>query len=317
MSQSSWAYDAPSGVYKNHDMSAQLRFAAIAETKFMQFVKPEPGYGRKQGESVTITRVSTLAQPTNARLSEANRIPEDSISISTKAITVVEWGRAVPYTSLLEDLSVFNIESIVQRNLRDQMKLVLDSACADAFTSSDSKIKATPTGVGSISFGTSGVAPATALANLNVYHVEQIRDYMFGTLKMPAYEGDDYICLLATKAKRGIVSDPDWEVWHKYTDPASKYNGEIGRLENIRFIEINNFNALSNGIGSGSIMGEAVFFGADAVAMAVVLDPELRAGIPEDFGRLKKVAWYGIAEWGVVYDTANAGEARIIHLTSL
>jgi hypothetical protein len=49
----------------------------------------------------------------------------------------------------------------------------------------------------------------------------------------------------------------------------------------------------------------------------VVIDPELRAAIPGDFGRQKAVAWYGILDFGVIWDTANPGEAKIVHVTSL
>jgi len=317
MSNFTWTYDAPSGVYKNHAMSNELRYAAIAEAKFMQFVKPESGYGRKMGESISITRVAVLAVPTNGRLSETDRIPEQELTITSKSITVNEWGRAVPYTSLSDDLGKFNVENIIQKTLKDQLKITMDNAVAATFMGSDAKICASPTGVASISFGTAGTAPATALANLNVYHVEQIRDYMYSTLRIPPVEGDDYVCILSTKAKRGLINDPNWETWHKYTDPQAKYNGEIGRLENIRFIESNNQSALNNSVGSGGVMGESVFFGADAVVMAVVQDPELRAAIPGDFGRQKAVAWHGVLDFGVVWDTANAGEAKIVKVKSL
>lgn len=316
MANFEWSFDAPSGTYKNMALSAELRRAAIAETKFMQFVRPEPGYGRKMGESITIARVSSLAIPTSGKLSETQRIPEDSLTISSVSITVSEWGRAVPYSELSDDLSKFDMENVIQVELVKQMRLILDNAAAAAFKGTSAKVKAIPTGVAALTFDTDGTPSTTATVNMNVYHVEQIRDYMYSTLTVPAYEGDDYICLISTKAKRGVVSDPAWEDWHKYTDPAAKYNGEVGRLENIRFIESNNSNALSNSKGSGSVLGEAVFFGADAVAMAVALDPELRAGIPQDFGRQKAVAWYGIAEFGVIFDTANAGEARIVVCTS-
>lgn len=315
MSQQTWTWDAPTGVFKNHYMSSELRFAAIAETKFMQFVRPEPGYGKKSGESVTITRISNLDEPSNGRISENQRIPEDELVITTIAITVSEWGRSVPYTSLSEDLSKFDTANIIQRKLKEQMKLTLDKNAAAAFKTG--KIKAIPDGVSSLVFDTDGTASTTAVANLNMYHVEQIRDYMFSTLNIPPYEGDDYICLLATKAKRGIMQDPAWEPWHRYTDPQAKYNSEIGRIENIRFIEVNNRNALSQTLGSGGILGEAVFFGEDAVSLAMVLDPELRAAIPGDFGRSKAVAWYGILEFGQIWaDSANPGEARVVHLTS-
>lgn len=314
MAQHSWQYDAPSGVYKNHAMSSDIRVAAIAETKFMQFVNPEPGYGKKSGESVTITRISNIDVPTNGRLAEGVRIPEDDLTITTIAITVTEWGRSVPYTSLSEDLGSLDLENVIQRKLKDQMKLVLDSACATAFKTA--KVKAIPDGVSSLVFDTDGTASTQATANFNVYHLEQVRDYMFSTLNVPPYSGDDYIGLVSTKAKRGIMSDPAWEPWHRYTDPEAKYNSEIGRMENIRFIEVNNSNSLSGSKGLNGVLGEAVIFGADAVAMAVVQDPELRAKIPEDYGRNMGVAWYGIMEFGIIWDTANAGEARIVHVTS-
>jgi len=164
-------------------------------------------------------------------------------------------------------------------------------------------------------FDTDGVASSTATVNLNVFHVERIRDFMFDTLRVPTL-GDDYVCIARTKALRGIKDDSTWEEWHKYTDPAVKFNGEVGRLEGIRFIETNHSSALSSSLGSGGILGEAVFFGEDAVSMAVATDPELRASIPGDFGRQKALAWYGVLEFGIIWDTANAGEARIVHLTS-
>ncbi|HUR99062.1 MAG TPA: N4-gp56 family major capsid protein [Pyrinomonadaceae bacterium] len=312
----SWTFDAPSGTYKNHDLSEKLRDAAIADTQFMQFVQPEAGYGKRQGDTITITRVSNISQPTSGKLTENQKIPEDVLSLSTVSITVSEWGRSVPYTSLSDDLSKFDVSNIVQKKLKDQLKLVMDKAAASAFKSTSAKVCAIPTGAAALTFDTDGTPSSAATVNLNVYHVEQIRDYMYSTLNVPPYEGDDYIGLIATKAKRGLMSDPAWEQWHKYTDPSNKFNSEIGRLENIRFIEVGNTNSLSGSIGTGSVLGEGVFFGDDAVAMAVAEDPHLRMAIPGDYGRSKGVAWYGILEFGVVWDTANAGEARIVRLTS-
>lgn len=315
MSQFQWTYDAPTGVYKNHDLSEKLREAAIAETKFMQFVSPEPGYGKKQGESVTLTRVSNISVPTNARLNENQKIPEDEVTLSTVAITVSEWGRAVPYTNLAQQLSMFDPEGIIQKQLKNQMKLVMDAAAATAFKAG--QIDAVMTGVSSVEFTTDGSPDSSAAANLNVYGVEEIRDYMYDTLKIPPFIGDDYVGIISTGAKRGIMRDPNWEDWKKYTDPSAKFNAEVGRLENIRFIESNNSNALDGTIGTGGICGEGVFFGEDAVVMAVVEDPELRMKAPEDYGRSKGVAWYGILEFGQPWgDSANAGEARVVHLSS-
>lgn len=315
MANHSWTLDAPTGVYKNHKLSSQIRMAAIAEVKLAQFARPEPGYGRKNGESITITRVANVTVPTSDVLVEGVRIPEDTISLSTQAITASERGRAIPYTSLAGDLSHFDLENAIQMKLKDQMKLSMDVTAATAFKAG--QVKAIGAGVASTTFDTDGTASTTAASNLNLYHVEQIRDYMFQTLNIDPYIGDDYVCVLSTKAKRGLIRDPQWQDWKKYTDPSAKFNGEIGRIENIRFVESNHDSALDNTIGSGSVTGEAVFFGRDPVVMAVVQDPELRAKESEDYGRSKGVAWYGIYGYDQVWkDSANAGEARVIHWAS-
>lgn len=314
MAQQTWTYDAPTGVYKNHTLSSDLRQAAIVDTKFMQFVKPEAGYGRKKGDTITITRVSNLAVPSDGKISETTRIPEDVLTISTVGITVSEWGRSVPYTSLSEDLSEFNIENSVQAALKNQMKVVMDNASSSAFKTG--QIKAEATGTTSINFDTGGSPTQQATVNLNLYHIEQMRDYAYSTLFIPPFEGDDYILTAATKACRGIKQDPNWETWHKYTDPEAKYNAEIGRMENCRVVEVPNVNALAAVVGTSSGTGEAILFGMDPVVMAVAQDPELRLAIPQDFGRQRSVAWYGILNFGVVWTTANPGEARIIHFTS-
>ena len=55
-----WAWDAPTGTYKNHALSSRIRREAVADALFMQFMRAEPGYGKSRGESITITRVLQL-----------------------------------------------------------------------------------------------------------------------------------------------------------------------------------------------------------------------------------------------------------------
>jgi len=312
MAQHTWVFDAPSGTYKNHAMSRRLFEAAIEETVFMDHVGSVDGFGRKSGESVTLTRIAQIAEVDDATLSETQRIPEDSFSLATTSITVKELGRAVPYTSLADDLSEFDLENAVQRKLREQMRLILDTKAAKAFKSG--LIKYVPTGASSNNISTNGMPGAVATSNLNFFHVEEIRDYMYDTLRVPTI-GGDYVAIARTLALRGLKRDPAWEEWHKYTDPQAKFNNEVGRIENVRFQETNHDKALGK-VGQNSVLGEAVFFGEDAVVMVEALTPELRAAMPDDFGRKKAVAWYGILEFGLPFPTSNPGEARIVHVTS-
>ena len=70
-------------------------------------------------------------------------------------------------------------------------------------------------------------------------------------------------------------------------------------------------------MGTGSVLGEGVVFGDDAVVMAEAISPELRAAMPQDFGRSQAVAWYGVLAFAQVWgDSGNAGQARVVHVGS-
>jgi N4-gp56 family major capsid protein len=308
-----WTFDAPTGTYKQHALSRHLYMATVEDSHFVEFARPVDGFGKKKGENVTLVRVATIAEPSVGTVPESSRIPEDTFALSVVTITVNEYGRSVPFTSLSEDLSEFDIENPIQMRLKEQQKLVLDTAAATAFKSA--KVKYIPTGPTSGVFDTDGTPSTTATANLNVFHVEVLSDEMWDTYRIPRWTGDDYVAICRTLALRGIKRDPQWEAWKVYTTPEAKATGEVGKIEGVRFIQTNHNNALAKK-GTGSVLGECVFFGQDAVALAEVMTPELRAAIPADFGRSKSVAWYGILEFGIIWDTANQGEARIVHVTS-
>lgn len=313
MPQYTWTMDSPTGTYKSHAMSRDLYEAAIAETVFVEHTRPESGYGKKKGESVTLVRVRNTTEPTAAELSETDRMPEDAFTLSTRTLTVREIGRAIPYTSLSEDLSAFDLLNPIQTQLRQQMSLYMDTLAGTAYKAA--LIKYVPTGVASSTITTNGTPGATASANVNVYHLEEIRDYLYGTLQAPMMEGC-YVGIFSTLGLRGIKRDPSFEEWKKYTDPSAKYASEVGKIEQIRLSESNHVGVLP-ATGTGSVLGPGVVFGQDSVAVAEAMAPELRAAIPSDFGRSKAIAWYGILTFGLIWDTANAGEARVMHVTSL
>jgi len=123
MAQFTWTFDAPTGVYKQHALSRKLFEAAVENSTFMDHVQPISGYGKKMGENVTLTRIQNITEPGSANLTEGERIPEDTFSLSTTSITVIEIGRAVPFTSFANDLSFFDIETPIQQKLTEQMRV--------------------------------------------------------------------------------------------------------------------------------------------------------------------------------------------------
>jgi len=309
MAIGTWTLDITDGVLKNHALSSEILRAAYESCRAMDFVKTVP-FGKNKGESVTVPRIHAIAEPDDATLEELMSIPEDSYTITGTKITVAELARTLPYTSLQDELLVFDLENELQGLLREQIKLVLDSLAITAFKLAKNWV--TPTSSTACSYGTGGVPPGTIGSDLNAYIVEEVIKFLVENLYAPPYD-EDYVCLARYKGLLNMRRDPaatglTWQDWHKYTDPEAKYNGEMGRFERCRFIETNHSRALAN-VGNYC---QSIFFGKDAVAMAETVSPELRAGIPSDLGRKKLVGWYAILGMNIRWDTANPREARVV-----
>lgn len=305
----SWTFDAPTGVYKNHALSSDIRHQAIADSHFMRFMTPENGYGRQRGENITITRVLSL--PLATRVSETDRLPSGRPAIQTKSQPVSEWGFKIPVTEFEKNLTHFNLENSFQRTLKDQMQLTMDKMAADALKTTPYLFVPQTTGG---AFDTDGTVTDTADKNLAINDLRDIHDELHGTLKCPMLPGGKYVGILSTTAARGIKNDPTYKDWLAPNTSEPFISGRMRDVEGFMLIETNHFDALSNGVGTGSVLGEAVFFGDDAGFLASIKEPELRAGLPEDLGRFRETGWVGTLEAGLVWETAAL--ARVIYVTS-
>ena len=315
----SWTYDATSGTYKSHAMSAELLKLAALKMKIVQFTKKVDSFGRGQGETITLPYYKPIAEPTSAQLEEETRIPIDQLQMGVYTITIKEWGRGVEFTSLAKDLSALNPDAGAQKALKDQMMLCMDTAAAKAFTGTNAKVAFIPTSLTGGVFDTDGTPSTTALVNLTKDHMGVIRDYMANVLHTPFYDGEWYIGLFATKALRGLKNDRVLQSFDKYLRKGDiLYRNEVGMIESIRSVEINHENALSDSIGSGNVLGEGVVFGEDAVGRIEVEYPHLRADMnyKSDFGRKKAVVWYGTVAYDVLFQSANDRECRIVKIGS-
>ncbi len=304
-----WEWDAPTGVYKDHALSSNIRIAAVADAQFAAFARPESGFGKGKGQSITITKIFPL--PLATRVSEIERLPSGRPAIDTLQITVSEWGFKIPMTEFEKNLTYFDLTNPFQVVLRDQMRLTLDDMVADAYKTT--LIKYTPITTGGV-FSTTGTAGGTADTNLSIADLREIHDEL-RDLKVPTFRNGKYIGILSTKAARGIKNDPEYKDWQAPTGSGPFMDARLRDVEGFILIETNHSTALSNALGTGSVLGEAVFFGADSVALASVMEPELRAGIPEDLGRFRDTGWVGEVEAGLIW--TEAAYSRVIHVTSL
>lgn len=304
-----WTFDAPTGTYKNHTLSSDIRRQAIADTQFMKFARAEPGYGKMKGESVTITRILKLGLA--GRVGETDRLPSGRPAIETKQVGVSQWGFKIPMTEFERNLTHFDLMNPFQQALRDQISLTMDKMVADA--SKLTPIKYVPTTSGG-TLSTNGIAGTTATRNLGVQDLRRIWDQLHGTLKAPTYKNGKYVGILSTRAARGLKNDPEYKDWLSEQSSDPFVTGRLKDVEGFALIETNHFDAMADLVGASTTTGEAIFFGSDAIGLVRIQDPEIRAGIPEELGTFREVGWVGTLEAFHVWEKASL--ARAVHVTS-
>lgn len=309
MGQQLFVTNSLGGFLTNNQLSAQVRYKAQTQQKFRQFVDMEAAAGTNRGNKVFFDKISNIST-SGGTLIETDTIPKNNYTITQGTLTITEYGNSIPFTAKVKTLADIQVPETIKTVLMNDMRVVLDSAAATQFMTND--YIATITNTATTTFGTAGLALATAGANMSDKNVRDIVDRM-KILLIPKREDDNYACVASTNSIRGLYDFFEAKAQDTTMDPL--YRGEVGRYYGCRFVEETNF--LSNADGSNGLYGEACFFGADAVREGVAIPEEIRIGIPTDFGRDQAMAWYALLGFQQVWDFSSDGQTRIITVNSL
>lgn len=304
MGQQLFSVNSLGGFLNNDALSMKVRHAAQTLQRFRQFVEMEPAAGANKGSSVFYNKISNISTA-GGTLVETNTIPKNNFTITQGTLNVTEYGNSIPYTFKSRVLSENDVPEEIRTVLRNDMAKVLDSAAATQFQASD--YVATVVNTATTTFGSASAAVAAQGADMSDKNVRDVIDEM-KKINIPRFDGQNYICIASTNSIRGLYDF--FEAKAQNTTMSPLMRGEVGTYYGCRFVEETNF--LSNTTGTGSVFGEAVFFGADAVREGVAVPEELRIDIPKDFGRDQGIAWYYLGGFNKTWDFGDDGETRII-----
>jgi N4-gp56 family major capsid protein len=237
-------------------------------------------------------------------------MPETNITITQGTLTITEAGNSVPYSGKLDNLSKFPVEDIIKKAMKNDAVKSFDRLAWAQFN--QTLLRAIPTGgtaTAAVTLYTNGTVTGTNSIAYNNGHAKSIVDQM-KERNIPAYIADDYYAIAWPTTLRTFKNN--LETIHQYSDTGFNLimNGEIGRYENVRYIEQTN---IAKGTGTDGVTQTTwttgnsdwiFFFGNDTVAEAIAVPEEMRGKIPTDYGRSKGIAWYYLGGFGIVHTLA-------------
>lgn len=296
--------------------SKEIEFKAMPIMRFTQFADVKTELGVQPGLEIKMMTYNNLKM--GGKLTEGVRMSTQSLSSSMKGISVSERGNAVSVSELALKSSITDIMADATTLLGRDMALVLDCELRDtAIAGAVNVIYAR---------ATSATAKITSRANItsaNGLTVATIKDAVeiLSTNNTPKFEGDYYICMVHPHQSRVLRDDQAWLETSRYGNPTQIFIGEIGRIDDVRFIETtlmpNGAVALDDpaykaelvhgavGAPATTDVYQSLVFGESYYAYATALPVELRDNGVTDFGREHAIGWYAI--WGTgVLNTERA-----------
>lgn len=298
--------------------SREIEFKALPVMRFAQFATRKTELGVEPGLTISMMTYANLKL--GGKLTEMVDMTTQALSSSMKQITVTEHGNAVSNSRLLIESSFDDIMASTTTLLGRDYAMVLDCELRDTALSGTNIVFASKT-------GDVAVADRENLDETCKMKVSTIKDAIeiLATNNAPKREGAYWICFVHPHQSRDLRDDPAWINASNYGNPEQLFNGEIGRIDDTRFIETTlmcNGKApesdpahkaeLKKGTSNNKVdVYQSVIFGDEYYGIAWSLPVELRDNGVEDFGRKQSLAWYAIwgtgilnNEYGVVIETA-------------
>jgi len=260
----------------------EIEFQAQPALRFEQFADKKTELGVTPGRVITMITYDNLGA--GGALTEGTAMETKYMASSTVNITVVEYGNAIAVSEYLLQVSFDDIMSSATKLLGHDYQKILDGILRDAAY--------TTTNVKYAYSGGVAAANRAAISATHLFSTDVVKDSAetLATANTPYVDGSGYVCIVHPHQARAMRDDSAWINASNYGAPEQLFKGEIGKYENVRFIETTQISTVSSTV----TVYKAIMLGLAGYGWAVGLPVEMRDNGVQDFGRVHSLAWYSI-----------------------
>lgn len=202
--------------------------------------KPIP---KNKGKTIEFRRYKTLPKALTP-LTEGVTPDPNSLTVTTLTATVKQYGDWIGLSDVLLLTAIDNnlVEAVAL--LGDQAGRTLDTVTREIINGGTNVLYA-PKG----STAVTQRADLDETCLLNTQLVMKAAAILKGTNTVPF--DNDYVAIVHPYVAYDLMMDSKWEEWSKYTNPEHMYNGELGRIGRVRFVESTEAKIWEKAAGAG------------------------------------------------------------------
>lgn len=211
---------------------------------------PIPANG---GKNIEFRKYDSLPKATTP-LTEGVTPDGQTMNVSTVTAEVRQYGGWVPITDTLQLTAIDNNILQATKIIASQAGRTLDTIVRDVLAGGTNVIYAPKIGEGGAETAVTSRATLDATCQLTSDLIARAATQLKAMNADPI--GTSFVGIIHPYVAYDLRRDPDWIDVHKYAQPDEIYNGEIGTLHGVRFVETSEAKIWK---GTGCPAGLAVF----------------------------------------------------------
>jgi len=197
------------------------------------------------GKTIEFRKYSTLPKATQP-LTEGVTPDPNSLEVKAITTTIKQYGDWISLSDLLLLTAIDNNLVEAVQLLGDQMGRTLDTLTRENINSGTNVLYA-PAGTTVVTQRTNLAANSLMTAQLVMKGAAILK----GANAVP-YD-HDYVAVVHPYVAYDLMQSEDWKDWNKYTSPEKMYEGEIGKIGRVRFVESTEAKIWEKAADSGSL----------------------------------------------------------------
>lgn len=230
---------------------------AVAKLVHDQFGQKHP-IPKNGGKTIEFRKYSPLPKLLTA-LTEGVTPDGQSLSVSTVTATVAQYGGYVTLSDML-------LLTAIDNNLVQATKLLGNQAGATLDTITREVL------VGGTNVIYSGAKSSRdALSATDVLTVDDIKKAVRALKNQNAEKiGNSFVAIIHPDVAYDLTNDPKWEAVKTYCEPSDWYEGEIGRIAGVRFVETTEAKIFAGAGASGQSVYATLVLGDNAYGVTEI-----------------------------------------------
>lgn len=263
--------------------------ASLVHDQFGQ-KRPIPKGG---GKTIEFRKFAALAKATTP-LTEGVTPDGKGLTVTTITATVNQYGDYITQSDVLELTSLDNTILEATKLLGRQAGLTLDTIVRNVLQSGTNVTYCPKVAADGAETAVTSRSNLDTTCQLTVKVIQQV------VAKLRAQNaptiGGKYVAIIHPYVAYDLMRDPEWIDAHKYAKPENLYEGEIGEVAGVRFVQTSEAKIYSGGVFGTLIFGEGAY-GVTEISgggLQTIVKQKGSAGTADPLDQRSSVGWKAI-----------------------